>query len=218
MPIAGSTRHLSNLGLGEAPAPAQISFDPKGEVLVVTERTSNMISTYQVGQEGLAYGPMVQESAGMTPFGFAFTQRGTLVVSEAFGGDENASAVSSYMVSKEQFMPVSPSALTEQTAACWVAVTKNGKFAYAANAGSSSVSAYSVGRDGSLTLLDSRAGQTGDGTAPVDMSMSHDSQYLYVLSARSQNVIGFEVQVDGSLILLGTFGGLPTGTAGIAAR
>ncbi len=74
IPIAGSTRHVSNLGLGNAPAPAQVSFDPKGQVLVVTERESNMISTYQVGKDGLAYGPTALPSSGMTPYGFAFTQ------------------------------------------------------------------------------------------------------------------------------------------------
>jgi 6-phosphogluconolactonase (cycloisomerase 2 family) len=215
-PMEGSTRHLSNLGLGDSPAPAQISFDPKGEVLVVTERMSNMISTYQVGEDGMAYGPIVQPSVGMTPFGFAFTQRGTLVVSEAFGGDENASAVSSYMVAGQDFSAVSESALTEQTAACWVAVTKNGRYAYVANAGSSSVSSYRIAQNGALTLIDSQAGMTGEDTAPVDLAISHDSHYLYVLSARSQNVIAYAVQSDGSLMPLGDFGGLPTGTAGIA--
>jgi 6-phosphogluconolactonase len=217
-PIPDSTRYLSNNGMGAAPAPAQVSFGPKGEVLVVTERATQIIDTYLVGADGLASGPATQPSSGMTPFGFAFTKQGTLVVSEAFGGAVNGSAVSSYAVSAQHFSLVSPSVPTGETAACWVAVTKNGKIAYSANAGSSSVSAYRVAQDGSLTLLNGRAGLTGDGTAPIDMSMSHNSQYLYVLSARSQNVIGFAVQPDGSLVSLGAFGGLPEGTGGIAAR
>lgn len=217
-PIAGSTRDLSNNGMGATPAPAQVSFDPKGEVLVVTERGSQLIDTYQVDNNGIASGPTTHPSSGVTPFGFAFTQKGTLVVSEAFAGAMNGSAVSSYAVDKEHFSLVSPSVPTGQTAACWVAVSKNGKFAYSANAGSSSVSAYRVGNDDSLTLLDGVAGYTGDGTGPVDMSMSHDSQYLYVLSARTQNVIAFAAQADGSLVSLGMFGGLPLGSAGIAAR
>lgn len=215
-PIAGSTRHVSNLGLGNAPTPAQISFDPKGELLVVTERESNMIATYQVAGDGLAYGPTAQISAGTTPYGFAFTPKGTLVVSEAFGGEDNASAVSSYTVSPEDFTVVSPSVGTEQTAACWIAVSKNGSYAYSANAGSSSISSYRVGHDGSLTLLDGAAGFTGDDTGPVDLNISEDGQFLYVLSARTQNIIGFAVQTDGSLELVGTFEGLPRGTGGIA--
>jgi 6-phosphogluconolactonase (cycloisomerase 2 family) len=218
MPIAGSTRHLSNLGLGESPTPGQIAFDPKGEVLVVTERASNMISLYQVGKDGMAYGPMVQEAAGMTPYGFAFTPKGTLVVSEAFGGDDNASAVSSYAVSKDGFMVVSASVPTGQTAACWITLSKDGKFAYSANAGSSSISSYRVGTDGSLTLLDGAAGMTGDDTGPLDMRVSDDGSYLYALSARSQNIIAFAIQADGSLESLGAFGGLPMGSYGLAVR
>jgi 6-phosphogluconolactonase len=198
--------------------PAQISFDPKGQVLVVTERASNMIDAYQVGKDGIAYGPTAQMSAGMTPYGFAFTPKGTLVVSEAFGGAENGSAVSSYTVAKDNFIVDSQSVSTTQTAACWVAVSLDGKYAYSANAGSSSISSYSVATDGSLTLLDGAAGMTGDGTAPVDMGMSADGQYLYVLSAKSQSVIGFAVQMDGSLESLGDFTGLPKGSGGIAVR
>jgi 6-phosphogluconolactonase (cycloisomerase 2 family) len=218
MHIAGSTRHVSNLGLAAAPLPAQISFDPKGQMLVVTERESNMIVTYQVGKDGLAYGPTAQMSAGMTPYGFAFTPKGTLVVSEAFGGEDNASAVSSYSIITDTFVAVSASVPTEQTAACWLIVSKNGKFAYSANAASSSISSYTIGTDGSLTLLESIAGPTGDETGPLDMSMSEDGKYLYALSARSQNIIAFEVQADGSLESLGAFGGLPAGSYGLAAH
>jgi hypothetical protein len=116
------------------------------------------------------------------------------------------------------FNVVSPSVPTGETAACWIAVSKNGKYAYAANAGSASVSSYAVAQDGSITLLNGEAGLTVDGTAPVDMSLSHNGQSLHVLSARSQNVIGFAVNTDGSLSELGAFGGLPTTSAGIAAH
>jgi hypothetical protein len=44
-----------------------------------------MIDTYSVGQDGMPSGPTVNPSSGVTPFGFAFTQQGALVVSEAFG-------------------------------------------------------------------------------------------------------------------------------------
>ncbi len=82
-PLVGSTRPLS----GAATGPAQVSFDPRGETLVVTEKNTNLIDTYEVnGDTGLASGPNPQASAGATPFGFAFDRRGHLIVSEAFGG------------------------------------------------------------------------------------------------------------------------------------
>jgi 6-phosphogluconolactonase (cycloisomerase 2 family) len=111
---------------------------------------------------------------------------------------------------------VSPSVPTGQTAACWVVVTKDGKYAYTTNTGSASLSLYRVEANGSLTLLNSRAGETGVGTGPTDAGVSRNGQLVYALSPRSQTIIGFRVQADGSLQAVGSFGGLPLNSAGIA--
>ena len=214
-PLAGSTQPLSNNGVGAAPGPAQISFNKDGSMLVVTEKASNMIDTYTVGNDGLASAPTAHPSSGATPFGFAFTQQGTLVVSEAFGGAPLASAVSSYNVSNGGLAVVSASVPTGQTAACWIAVSKNGKFAYSTNAGSGSVSAYRVGTDGSLSLIAGAAGSTGAGSSPIDASVSNDGQYLYVLNGAAHNISAFAIQADGTLQSIGTFVGLPAGSVGI---
>lgn len=216
-PVSGSTRLLSNNGTGAAPGPAQISFSPDGNTLVVTEKATSMIDLYAVGKDGLASGPVVYPSSGTTPFGFAFTQQGALVVSEAFGGAALASAVSSYKISAGQLNVISSSVPTGQTAACWIAVSKNGKFAYSTNAGSGSVSAYRVETDGSLSLIDGAAGITGEGTSPIDASISNNGQFLYVLNGRTHNISAFSIQADGTLIAVGTFEGLPAGSVGIAS-
>jgi 6-phosphogluconolactonase len=215
-PLANSTLPLSNNGMGAAPAPAQVSFSPAGDALVVTERATNLINTYKVHKNGLASGPTVHNSSGVTPFGFAFTHQGTLVVSEAFGGATDASAVSSYAVSGDNFQLISASVPTGQTAACWVVVTQDGRYAYSTNAGSASLAAYRVDAGGNLTLINGRAGVTGDGTGPTDVAVSRNSRLLYALSPRSQTILGFAVQADGSLVALGSFGELQAGPAGIA--
>jgi len=217
-PLAGSTQPLSNNGSGAAPGPAQIAFNKDGSMLVVTEKASNMIDTFVVGKDGLASTPVTHPSSGATPFGFAFTQQGTLIVSEAFGGAPLASAVSSYNVSNGGLAVISASVPTGQTAACWIAVSKNGKFAYSTNAGSGSVSAYQVGTDGSLSLIAGAAGQTGAGSSPIDASVSNDGQYLYVLNGAAHNISAFAIQADGTLQSIGTFTGLPAGSVGIMAR
>jgi 6-phosphogluconolactonase len=215
--LAGSTRPLSNNNVGAAPGPAQVSFSPDGRTLVVTEKASSMIDTYAIGKDGMASGPTVNPSSGITPFGFAFTQQGALVVSEAFGGATLASAVSSYNVVNGGLSVVSASVPTGQTAACWIAVSKNGKFAYSTNAGSGSVSAYQVGTDGSLSLIAGAAGITGDGTSPVDATVSNDGQYLYVLNGKTHNISAFAIQADGTLHNVGMFEGLPAGSAGVTS-
>jgi hypothetical protein len=54
----------------------------------------------------LAGAPLVQDSAGTTPFGFAFGKRGQLPVSEAFGGAADASATSSCRLGSDGILTV----------------------------------------------------------------------------------------------------------------
>ena len=213
--LAGSSRPLSGTGVG----PAQVGFDPSGSALVVTEKNTNRIDVYAVGSNGYASAPVINPSAGQTPFGFAFNQQGVLIVSEAFGGAVDASAVSSYTLGANGAVNVvSASVPTTETAACWVAVTNNGKFAYAANTGSASVTGYQV-RNAQVEILDAD-GKTGTtGTTPIDAAVSRNSQYLYTLTAGSHAISAFAVrQDDGSLTNAGGADGLPVGTVGLAAR
>ena len=213
--LPGSSRPLSGTGVG----PAQVSFDPSGSWLVVTEKNTNRIDVFAVGSGGLASAPVINASAGTTPFGFAFNQQGVLIVSEAFGGGVDASAVSSYTLGTNGTLSVvSASVPTTETAACWVAVTSNGKFAYAANTGSSSLTGYRVDH-ASLTILDAD-GKTGTtGTTAIDVAFSRNSQFLYALSADSHSISAFSArQNDGSLTPVGAASGLPVGTVGLAAK
>jgi 6-phosphogluconolactonase len=215
--IPGSTQPLS----GSATNPAQVSFTPDGTKLVVTEKATNIISTYPVGSDGVAGARYGYPAPGITPFGFDFDNKGHLIVSEAFGGAPDASALTSYEFYQDGTLgTVSPSVATHQTAACWTAVSKDGRFAYTTNAGSGSVSGYSIAPNGSLTLLDAdgRTGVTGDGSSPIDAAFSNNSRYLYVLTAGSHAVNTFAVGADGSLTSMDFDGGLPAGTVGLVAR
>ena len=213
--LAGSSRPLSGTGVG----PAQVGFDPSGRWLIVTEKNTNRIDVYSIGHDGYASAPVVNPSAGQTPFGFAFNQHGVLIVSEAFGGAVDASAVSSYTLGSNGTLDVvSASVPTTETAACWVAVTTNGKFAYAANTGSASVTGFEVHK-ASLDLLNAD-GKTGNtGTTPIDAAVSRNGQFLYTLTAGSHAISAFAVrQNDGSLSAVGGAAGLPVGTVGLAAQ
>lgn len=215
VPLPGSTRPLS----AALPDPAQVEFSPSGRQLVVTEKATNMIATYQVGRHGLATGPSAQPSAGQTPFGFAFDRRGRLIVSEAFGGAPDASALSSYSLARNgTITPITASAGTTETAACWVVVTKNGRYTYTTNTGSNSISGYRIGADGGLTLLDADGKTADTGATPIDMALAKGSRLLYSLNGGVPEIQGFVVNGDGSLESLGAVGGLPPGTVGLAAR
>ena len=212
-PLAGSTRDLS----GSGTSPAQVSFAPDGRCLLVTERATNRIDLYQVGTDGLATGPSVTPAPGVTPFGFDFDRRGHVIVSEAFGGAVDGSAVSSLAVPFIGGISViSASVPTTETAACWIATTVDGRFAYAGNAGGS-ISGFSIATDGTITLI-TPGGKTATGAAGLtDLADSRDSRFLY---ARTGNgtVSGFVIASNGSLTPLAPAPGLPAGAAGITAR
>lgn len=210
-PLAGSSRPLSGAGT----APAQVSFSPSGDQLVVTERATQRIDLYAVDGAGYVTGPTVVASAGATPFGFGFDNKSHLIVSEAFGGAADASAVSSYDLGRGSLDVVTSSAPTTETAACWIAVTGSGRFAYAGNAGGS-VTGYAVSPGGELTILDADGRTAAPGAGVLDLAVSRNSQFLY---ARLGNgtVAGWSIAADGSLDALAAVPGLPAGAAGIAA-
>ncbi len=216
-PLAGSTRPLIG---GVAADPAQIGFSSDGSLLVVTEKMGNRINTYTINDDGLPSAPIDNASNGMTPFGFAFNNAGTLVVSEAFGGAPNASAASSYSAPESGILSVvSGSVPNSQTASCWVVIPNNGKFAFVSNTASGTISSYRIGTDvETLTLINSIAGSTGMGSSPIDMTLSNNSRYLFVLAAGSQSVVSFRVNQNGTLTMVDTAGGLPLGAQGIAAK
>jgi 6-phosphogluconolactonase (cycloisomerase 2 family) len=212
-PIAGSTRPLS----GSATAPAQVQFSPDGDLLVVTEKATSLIDTYVVGEDGRASGPVSYASSGATPFGFAFSKRGDLVVSEA-NGAPGASAASSYDVSEDgKLQVVSASVSTTQGAACWVVITKNGRYAYTGNA-SGSISGFRLDRDGRLALLNADGRTAVVSGNPTDLALSNNSQFLFVRIGRTGSIGAFAVQPDGSLQPLPGADGLPANSAGLAAR
>lgn len=207
-PINQSTQPLSTTN----PAPAQIQADPEGHTVIVTEKSTNMIDSYQVGPDGRLSQPTFIPSTGTEPFGFAFasTSPTQFVVSDASAG-----AVTSYRLHNGQVTLENGPVTDNQAAPCWVAITNNGHFAYTANAGSSSISGYSLSSTGSLTLLTT----TSTGAGPNEIVLTRDSRFLYTLDRRGATLSGFQVQQDGSLISvnLGSIS-LPSSLTGLAAE
>ncbi|MGB8855648.1 MAG: beta-propeller fold lactonase family protein [Burkholderiales bacterium] len=214
-PIAGSTRPLS----ATSTAPAQIEFNRDGDQLVVTEKATDKISLYSV-ENGVAAGPVVRNSVGMTPFGFAFDKRGHLIVSEAFGGGAGLSALTSYNLEEElnELQTISPSVKDNQSAACWVVTTKNGKWAYTSNTASGNISGYDTAKNGRLSLFNDN-GITGvTGANPTDMALSRNSQYLYVITPANGILNAFKIGANGGLSAITGGNGLPASAVGLAAR
>ena len=169
-------------------------------MLIVTERNTNLITTYKLDGFGLPGQPQPMPSSGATPFGFRVNSDGFLIVSEA----GSPGAVSSYDVNDRGTLEaISRSVPTEQNAPCWIGVTEDGKYAYAINAGSGSITGYAVGNQGAADPAQRRR---GDIRSPAGRRRrrwrSFDSQLLYVLIRDSGGIGVFEIGDDGTLVLM----------------
>jgi 6-phosphogluconolactonase len=189
---------------------AAIRFSHDEQLLAVTERTSNTIDVFTVHEGRLSQHPIQASTGGKGPFGFDWTPRRQLISSEAGSG-----SVSSYDASRRGALALVTAALsTKQAAPCWLIATHDGRFAYAANAGSGSVTGFAVDAHGNLSILNANGvtGALGAGTTPLDLDVSQDSKFLYVLKAGVNTIGAFAVSRDGTL------SSLPDGVGGLTNR
>jgi 6-phosphogluconolactonase (cycloisomerase 2 family) len=205
--LAGSVRPLS----GSATNPAEVAFSTNGKFLVVTERATNMLDTYLVGTGGVAGSRITTASAGPVPYGFAFDLRNHPIVSEAAN-----STLSSYWLGSAGATVVSASVPTGGIAACWVAVSPNGRWAFDSNAHGGTISSFAIHSGGSITLAQSVAANTGAGTAPLDLGVSSDGRFLYVNMAGSHMLGGYRIGTGGSLTSVTGAPVLPASASGLA--
>jgi len=204
--IPQGTRRLA-AGAGGA---STIHFSADGRSVIVTERTANRLETLAVEPSGRLGAPVVTASSGAVPFGFDVTAGGVAVVSEA-GGTQ----ASSYREERDgSLRTITASLAVGQGAACWVAITPDGRFAYTGNA-AGSISGYAIARNGTLTAL-TPGGLTATSPRPNDLAIA--GGYLYAINPNVGTVTAYRIAVDGSLVALPPVSGLPTGLAGLAAQ
>jgi 6-phosphogluconolactonase (cycloisomerase 2 family) len=212
-PAPGSGR-----ALGEGSDPAQAGFTPDGTRLVVTDRGTDSIAFFPVGEDGLLGEPHVVPSAGPTPYGFAFAADGTLVVTEAFRAEKGAAAASSYVLENGSAAAVSRSVGNGRSEICWAVVTTDGRYAFTTNFADGAVSRYAIGADGSLALEDAVAGIAVEGATGLrDEGLTGDGRFLYAIDADARRIFGWSVGRDGSLAAVGSWAGVPATVAGLAA-
>lgn len=216
--------HLSPLRDGIRPLssttanPAEVAFSPNGRQLVVSEKGTNRLSIYDVDFGGTIRRQHSYPSSGVTPFGFAFSPLGALLVTEANGGAPDGSALSSYRIGPlGRLLTISGSVATTETSACWVAISPDGRYAYTANTGSATVTGYRIDPLGRLTRLD-EDGVTGHtAMGPADVAFAASGRQLFTLDGGAHSLSGFEVNHNGSLSKLETSAAVPAGAFGMVA-
>jgi 6-phosphogluconolactonase len=186
-PIPGSSQSTSS----PDSIPAQIRFDRTGRFLAVSERFAPVppagngdIDIFPVDKAGVAGAPVVNPSAGRTPYGLDWNNHDILSVSNENVPDFAGSTVTNYALSDDgKLTPLATA--PSPGAACWNVFTNNGKFEYVTKplgqAGfgtGTNVDAFRVDHDGTLTLVNSQPTNHN----AIDDALSHDSRFLYVLS------------------------------------
>jgi 6-phosphogluconolactonase len=191
--IPAGTRDLPG-----ADGAAQVSITPDGRGLVVSERLSNRLETLTIDRAGRPGAPVITASSGTTPFGFAISRRGDVIVSEA-----GTLSVSSYRLGGDGRLGViTPALALGQGGVCWVAVSPDGRLAYTGNA-AGTISGVAVDRDGSLATLDPDGVVAEPASSPRDLDFAGNGRFLYAVSPGSATtgglVTGYRVGDDGSL-------------------
>jgi len=115
--------------------------------------------------------------------------------------------MSSYRVQPDGTLQVvSASVPTLGAANCWNVVTPDGRFVYAANAGSSTIAGLAVGSGGALTPIQATiVGINPTGSANLDLAVTTDGKFLYSLNGGNDTIGVFAINPqDGVLTNLGT--------------
>ncbi len=197
-PIAGST-----VSLPATANPGDILFNSTGTNLVgievgTTDPSTFRIDSFAVGADGrltaAAGSPFAAEAAG--PFGSEFspTNPSRLYVSNAHGGAGNGSVSAFSVATSGSLTSIGGSPYADsQTAPCWVEITHDGRWLFAVNTGSTTISSYAIQADGSLHLLGSTGFSSGTGIRPFDARLDPSGSTLYVVDAALNAVSAFAV-------------------------
>ncbi|HEY6492269.1 MAG TPA: hypothetical protein VIZ43_03285 [Trebonia sp.] len=218
-PVSGST-----VALPAAAQPGDVLFNSTGTRLIGTRVGTSQIDSFTVRLSGrltaAAGSPFAAQGVG--PFGSQFrpTDPSQLFVSNAHNGT-GLGTVSAFADSRTGVLSSigSSPVADQQTAPCWVTISPDGRYLFAVNTGSGTISRYSIGAGGELTLLGSTTVSASAGVGAVDPGVSPDGRYLYVNESKVDSVGGFAISGSGNLTELpGSPTAMPAGAtpAGIA--
>jgi 6-phosphogluconolactonase (cycloisomerase 2 family) len=239
-PLPGSTRTFAANQQRFAPDalydPAQIEFTPDGRQLVVTVKDGpssaldpaaeptgpGRVLVWRVNRDGRPSNSFARTDFDYRgPFGFSFDRAGHLLVAQFIGGGPEivhgaqalTGAAGSFRINPDgSLTTITLAEKDHQLDTCWL--VNNGRYAFGANYSSGTISSFTIGRGGELTLLQSVAGSTDptatvQGSTPLDARVSPDGRFLYLVEPGAGKVGGWRIESDGSLVKLGEFAGLP---------
>jgi DNA-binding beta-propeller fold protein YncE len=193
-------------------SPAQVAVTPDARNVLVTTKTNGTVLVWSLDRDGRPSTTPTVNTVGAVPFALAFDRHGQLLLADAAG------TLTSYLVGGDSALALVSGPVADfQAATCWLVVA--GGYAYAANAGSATISGFAIGTDGSVSLLAPSGVSATTGPGPIDLAAADGS--LYVENGGNGSLSSYRMGTDGSLSSTGTTFGLTasggTGVEGVVA-
>jgi 6-phosphogluconolactonase len=185
----------STFALPAGSQPGDVLFNSDGSNLAGTRVGPSLIDSFAVGDDGrltpAAGSPFAAQGPG--PFGSEFrpTDPRQLFVSNAHGGPGNGTVSAFHVAFDGTLSSIGASPFADQqTAPCWVEITRDGRFLFTSNTASATISRYAIAPDGTLTLLGSTPLK---GSGPLDLRLSPDGGTLWVIDSATKQISGLQV-------------------------
>jgi 6-phosphogluconolactonase len=212
-PIPGAT-----FPLPDGSQPGDVLINSTATKLVGTRVSTSQIDSFTIdwrgGLHAAAGSPFAAQGPG--PFGSEFnpTDPSQVFVSNAHGGADagTVSAFSDGPGGSLTSIGTSPFP-NQQTAPCWVEISRDGRHLFTVNTAVPSISSYRVRRDGTLRLIGNTpfAGADASTLAPEDARLSPDGSSLWVVDSKGDAISGFAVRGGRVSQIAAAQTALPTG-------
>jgi len=188
-----------------------MAISPTGVLYVTGETNTGIIEAFTVtnGVPTLLANPFV---TGNDPYGLAIAPTGGFL----YTANDTDNSISEFTVNSDgSLTPLANSPIGQaatQSGPIALLIDGSGKYLYVVNEASSPsvVTAYSIGSDGSVSLLSTSP--FGTGAQPTSLAADPSGKYLFVGNAKSSVIQSFSVASDGALTSVFSYGvaGTPT--------
>ena len=185
----------STVPVPEGSGVGDVFFNSTADRLVGTRDNTSLIDSFAVRPDGrlaaAAGSPFPAQSLGPIGAEFRPTNPSQLFVSNAHAGAGNGT-VSAFDVDRTGVLTAIGAATPNgQTAPCWVEISHDGRYLFAVNTASATISSFRINHDGSLVLLANTPFRVGQGA--VDARLSPDGSTLSVTGGSGHVVSTFAV-------------------------
>jgi len=185
-------------------APTLMVIDSAGAYLYVANSGSADISVFSINASNGMLTAVAQAGGatagiGVSAFNMKLSPSGNMLY---VTGQGSQGFIEEFPVNKGVLgAPVPGSPFPTGNDPYGLAIDSSGSHLYTANKLDSSISAFTIGSDGSLTLI-STTGETSATAAPVSVFIDNSGKYLYAANQGTGNLGAYSIGSDGGLTLL----------------